>query len=772
MKENETDPFGFLNVVLKFITLIIFLSIFSNVNSKELALFSKNQRLSSLSETMLSDKLDWSKDTAFTNSSNVQKPVKVYILFGQSNMVGFGAIEPLGTPGTLVTEVKLNGKFPYLLDSNEQWITRNDVWYKGVISAKQDSWLTVGAGANRGHIGPELGFGHIVGNYHDAPVLIIKSSIGNRSIAWDILPPGSSRYVVNGYTYAGYGDRDDRWSDSDPYTPINWYAGKQYDEFVAEAKNVLDNFNSYFPQWADRGFQISGYGWFQGHKDTLNGVYAERYEFNMVNLIKAIRSDFNTPLAPFVIATIGFNGYEMTGNTAVVANAQRVISGDTGNYPEFDGNVITVDTRGFWRSAADSPSRDGSHYRKNAETFMLVGEAMGKGMLTLHRGNISTRQNSMTTSQQSPSINEFDIANYSSTTGLDKWWYDTRVSGRPKGQTFTSSNQRTQLNAISFQVGNLETTKAEPIKTYLLRIGLVNGDEFSEVHRETFTQKFTWSSGGFMSWNLKEPFHLEPNTHYGIDIGMLSSSSHWKTGIPYLQRTADEYFGGSRYMSGTEGRGRGNHNMNHMSGDMVFHMDISRIKPAPGTIAISKEPPPIDDLDIANYGTPVGLDKWWYDTRISGRPKGQTFTTSNKSTYLNSVSYQVGNLESTKAEPEKTYVIRVGKISGDQFIEFHRETFIQQSFWNPGEYMTWTFRKPPLLKPNTQYAIDIGMKASTTHWKTGIPYLQISADEYAGGARYMSGTSGRGIGDRSIQTMSGDRIFHIDMSAVENTIKN
>ena len=38
--------------------------------------------------------------------------------------------------------------------------------------------------------GPELGFGHVMGWYHDEPVLLIKSSIGNRSLSWDCLPPG------------------------------------------------------------------------------------------------------------------------------------------------------------------------------------------------------------------------------------------------------------------------------------------------------------------------------------------------------------------------------------------------------------------------------------------------------------------------------------------------------------------------------------------------------------------------------------------------------
>ena len=46
------------------------------------------------------------------------KPVKVFILSGQSNMVGMGRISPLGTLGTLETVTKTDGLFPWLLDAS------------------------------------------------------------------------------------------------------------------------------------------------------------------------------------------------------------------------------------------------------------------------------------------------------------------------------------------------------------------------------------------------------------------------------------------------------------------------------------------------------------------------------------------------------------------------------------------------------------------------------------------------------------------------------
>ena len=59
------------------------------------------------------------------------------------------------------------------------------------------------------------------------------------------------------------------------------------------------------------------------------------------------------------------------------------VSGETGKHPEFKGNVKTVETRDFWRDAEISPRNQGFHYNQNAETYMLVGEALGEGMVEL-----------------------------------------------------------------------------------------------------------------------------------------------------------------------------------------------------------------------------------------------------------------------------------------------------------------------------------------------------------------------------------------------------
>lgn len=308
-------------------------------------------------------------------------PFRIVYLTDQAN--GIGWIARVDIPGTLTTVVKQDGKYPYLMNEQAGWAQRNDVWYKGVVTATANKWLSAGCGASSNQIGPELGFGWVIGDYHDEPVLILKTSQGNRSLAWDFLPPGSQRYEVGDKVYAGYKDRTPIWDQGTDPVPVNWYAGKQYDDCVNATKEVLENFDQNFPHWKGRGYEIAGFVWWQGHKDTGNEVHARHYEQNLVNLIKSLRKDFQAPGAPVVVATIGFDGWKMEGNTLTVANGQLAVSGELGKYPEFKGNVKTVETRDFWRTAAESPKNQGYHYNQNAETYLNVGQAMGHGMMDL-----------------------------------------------------------------------------------------------------------------------------------------------------------------------------------------------------------------------------------------------------------------------------------------------------------------------------------------------------------------------------------------------------
>ncbi len=311
------------------------------------------------------------------------KPVKVFIMAGQSNTVGIGYVNG-ASPGTLETIAMRENKFPNLVDANNEWLERRDVWYEGVVTATAKKYLTIGCGSGSDRIGPELGFGHIMGWFLDEPVIIIKASQGNRSLGWDFLPPGSERYEFGGNTYAGYGDTTLKWPTGTVPEPVNWYAGKQYDDCFDAAHDVLDNFATKFPQYAAQGYEIAGFTWWQGHKDQFDAGHYERYELNLANLITSLRTEFNAPDAPVVVGTIGFNGGGYTPSTPYgrIYAAQLAV-GDPVAHPEFAGRVQSVDTTGYWRERDEAPGGQDFHYNNSAETYMLVGDALGRAMIGL-----------------------------------------------------------------------------------------------------------------------------------------------------------------------------------------------------------------------------------------------------------------------------------------------------------------------------------------------------------------------------------------------------
>ena len=317
--------------------------------------------------------------------ADVSKPVKVYILMGQSNMLEMGKVTG-DNEGTLEHAVKSKGLYPYLVDDAGNWSVRQDVRNVAVMGSggpgktqvKKNDWLQVAGGK----IGVEIGIGNQLGEFHEEPVLILKSAIGNRSLGWDLLPPGSPSYEFTDpkddktYVYAGYGQSPLRWEKGTEPEPIGWKAGVQYDGDVARAKEVLSHLETYYPGATE--YEIAGFLYWQGDKDRYNSGHSQKYEQNLVNLIKQLRKEFNAPNAKFVCATLGQTDKDNAmGTEKDIIEAQLAVSNPS-KHPEFNGTVATVYTHPLSKGGASN-----GHYNGNAETYMNVGEAMGKAMVEL-----------------------------------------------------------------------------------------------------------------------------------------------------------------------------------------------------------------------------------------------------------------------------------------------------------------------------------------------------------------------------------------------------
>ncbi len=290
------------------------------------------------------------------DGGDADTPVQVFILAGQSNMVGAGQInanpdrnEGKGSLEWMATDPSTAERYGHLMRADGKWAERDDVqiWF---LDRKGN--LAPGFGNRATTIGPELGFGWVVGEaIDDAPVLLIKIAWGGKSLAEDFRPPSAGGEV-----------------------------GPYYTQLITKTKEVLANAKTLFPQFAGRELELAGFGWHQGWNDRINQQFNDEYEQNMVHFIADVRADLDAPELPFVIAETGMTGPDEKHPRALsLMAAQKAVA----QREEFQGNVAFVSTRNFWRPADQSPSGQGYHWNNNAETYYLIGEGMGKAMLKL-----------------------------------------------------------------------------------------------------------------------------------------------------------------------------------------------------------------------------------------------------------------------------------------------------------------------------------------------------------------------------------------------------
>lgn len=207
-------------------------------------------------------------------------PLKVFILAGQSNMVGSGAIDHLDK---LTKEIPTHSSYNEFRDvlwngASYEYETRDDVYVK---FNEKHGQLTVGRDtgyASQACFGPELMFGWTVGDAMDETVLLIKTAWGGKDLAVDFRSPssGQGNYLVDSTLY-----------------------GQFYLAMIADVRNALENLSMYVPGYDERsGYILSGMVWFQGWNDMIRTSKVQEYESNLANFIRDVRFDLSAPDLP------------------------------------------------------------------------------------------------------------------------------------------------------------------------------------------------------------------------------------------------------------------------------------------------------------------------------------------------------------------------------------------------------------------------------------------------------------------------------------------
>ncbi len=297
---------------------------------------------------------------ARAQTSKPAHPLKVFVLAGQSNMEGPAILDldPSWDPkdynggkGSLAQYILDPAKakqYAHLKDAKGKWAVRDDV---SVRYQLEDGPLKKGPLApgftpyDEHHFGPELEFGHVIGDAFEEQVLLVKTAWGGKSLYTDFRPPSSGGKV-----------------------------GPYYTKMVHEVREAL-------AELAPDGCELAGFVWYQGWNDGCDPEHAvPEYEQNLVNLIHDVRAEFKLPKLPVVIGEITGPWVKAEGEWDLLRKAQAAAAAR----PEFAGNVVFVPTHDFVRKPEDSPNPEHAHHEfGNGETYYLVGHAFGEAMRKL-----------------------------------------------------------------------------------------------------------------------------------------------------------------------------------------------------------------------------------------------------------------------------------------------------------------------------------------------------------------------------------------------------
>ncbi len=296
------------------------------------------------------------------------KPLKVFILAGQSNMEGPANISTFDYLGDDPATAPL---LAMMRSADGQPAVCGGAWISYLTGAGEKNFaiagqLTAGYGSMWGQdpsrpgdkIGPEFTFGLTLDAALDEPVLIIKAAWGGKSLHTDFRPPSAGPYQLSSFQLENYPRQEGHGI---PKDFARWKieqaeaTGHYYRLMMEHVKKVLADPKGVYPEYAAaQGYELAGFVWFQGFNDLVDGhVYPNRnqpdrfdlYSELLAHFIRDVRQDLAAPQLPFVIGVLGVGGLK---DEAVDMLAFRRAMAAPAARPEFQGNVVAVETAPFW----------------------------------------------------------------------------------------------------------------------------------------------------------------------------------------------------------------------------------------------------------------------------------------------------------------------------------------------------------------------------------------------------------------------------------------
>ncbi|GAX23564.1 hypothetical protein FisN_14Hh258 [Fistulifera solaris] len=283
-----------------------------------------------------------------------QRPlVHVFILAGDDNVEGYASLPHLHE---LATQEATKDRYRHWLeDDGVTWKSRDDVFvYYDHERGKPflHGNLTVkGFGAHANLFGPEVEFGHVLGEFFDEPVLLIKSAWSGRTLQKDFRPPLGK----------------------EP-------GGFQWFRLLSNIKDAVKHLDTILgPEYKHARYDIKGLVWWHGYSDLEDVVANRNYKDNLTILLTFMRTKIKSGL-PILVGELGGQGTvnamkkeldfrEMQKSVVNLARMRRI----TTYVPTAPYVVQEMDPEAAERDTYQ-------HYSGRADTMMAIGQAMAIAM--------------------------------------------------------------------------------------------------------------------------------------------------------------------------------------------------------------------------------------------------------------------------------------------------------------------------------------------------------------------------------------------------------
>jgi alpha-galactosidase len=308
------------------------------------------------------------------------KPLKVYILAGQSNMQGHATFSTLPYMLQDPATVALHNR---MVDKDGKPIVFENVHISLINKfGTRQGPLTAGFGAAEDKIGPELAFGATMYEKLQEPILLIKTAWGGKSLHTDFRSPSAGPYVFNQSQLETY-PKQNKTTVEEMKAAKAKETGAFYRQMIEHVKMVLADPGKFHPAYKkEEGYEIAGFVWFQGWNDVVDGgAYPNRgapgsydsYTTNLRHFIRDVRKELDIPKLPFVIGVLGVNGSYLDNSQADRKHVEfQKAMAAAADLPEFEGNVFTVHAGLYWDKL--QAAADAKKWKVNGEAKGLVKE--------------------------------------------------------------------------------------------------------------------------------------------------------------------------------------------------------------------------------------------------------------------------------------------------------------------------------------------------------------------------------------------------------------